>query len=214
MKQLFFFIASFLILFSSDAQTKLYVHPDSDNYVSNSNSIAILPLDVQVKLRPKELKDFTPEQIIDMNKRESLDIQRAMYSWFLTRKKRGALLVETVQSPNVTNAKLNKAGIDKHSYFDMTPQELGEILEVDVVIMGSFETSKPMSNAAGVALALLGGIGGATSQATLNMDFFNVSDNELVVNYFKKIKGSLGSSSEDLINILMRKVSRRIPYTK
>jgi hypothetical protein len=27
-------------------------------------------------------------------------------------------------------------------------------------------------------------------------------------------KGSLGSDAQDLINILMRKVSRRIPYTK
>ena len=47
-----------------NSQTKLYVHPDGDNYAANTETIAILPLRVQVKLRPKQLKDFTTEQII------------------------------------------------------------------------------------------------------------------------------------------------------
>jgi hypothetical protein len=196
------------------AQTKLYIHPNAKEYVSNTKSIAILPLDVQVKLRPKELKDFTQEQIVEMNKSESKDIQRAMYSWFLTRKKRGSLLIEKVQSPNVTNAKLKKAGINIHSYSHLTPSELGKILDVDVIITGTYESSKPMSNAAGAALMLLGGIAGATSHATINMDFLDTRDDELIVNYFKKVKGSLGSTSDDLVNVLMRKASRRIPYTK
>ena len=38
----------------SISQTKLYVHPDADTYVLNTTTIAILPLKVQVKLRPKE----------------------------------------------------------------------------------------------------------------------------------------------------------------
>ena len=69
-----------------------------------------------------------------------------------------------------------------------------------------------MSGAAAVGLAVLG-IGGATQSATCNMDFYDTRDGELVVNYLKGIKGGLGSNSQDLINILMRKVTRRIPYT-
>ena len=212
MKKLLLIVSFYLFAINSNSQTKLYVHQDADTYVSNTKSIAILPLDVQVKLRPKELKDFSSEQIVSMNQAESKDIQRAMYSWFLTRKKRGTLLIETVQNPTVTNAKLKKAGINIHDYSMYTPNELGEILGVDVIITGSFETSKPMSNAAGIGLALLGGFG-ATANATMNMDFYNTSDDELVVNYFKNVKGGLGSSSDDLINVLVRKVSRRIPYT-
>lgn len=63
-----------------------------------------------------------------------------------------------------------------------------------------------------LGLAVLG-IGGATQNATVNLDFIH-NDNELIVNYYKNLKGGLGSSSDDLINILMRKASRRIPYTK
>ena len=197
----------------TNAQTKLYVHPDADTYVANTKTIAILPLNVQVKLRPKQLKDFTPEQIIKMEENEALDIQKAMHTWFLTRKKRGTLLIG-VQNPKRTNALLKKKGIDIHSYDEYLPSELGEILGVEVIITGSYETSKPMSNGSAIGLSVLTGGMFATNSAVMNMDFTSTVDDELVVNYLKKVKGSLGSDAQDLINILMRKISRRIPYTK
>jgi len=197
-----------------NSQTKLYVHPDGDRYAFNTETIAILPLRTQVKLRPKELKDFTPEQIVQMGKDEALDIQKGMHTWFLKRKQRGELKAN-IQSPSQSNALLRKAGVDLHDLEIYTPQELGEILGVDCIIMGSFETSKPMSGAAALGVAVLfGSLGAATSSATCNMDFYDTRDGELVVNYLKQVKGSLGSNSQDLINILMRKVTRRIPYTK
>ncbi|MGQ8336808.1 hypothetical protein ACUNWD_09675 [Sunxiuqinia sp. A32] len=212
MKKLILFSFMLMLVTISFSQTKLYVHPDADNYVSSTKTIAILPMSVQVKLRPNQLKEFSSEQIEEMNKSESLDLQKGMYSWFLTRKKRGSLLVE-VQNPTKTNALLKKKNINIHSYDEYTPSELGEILGVETVITGSFETSKPMSDAAGIGLLLLTGGMFATSSATINMDFVSTNDDEVVVNYFKKINGSLGSNSQDLMNILMRKVSRRIPYT-
>jgi len=172
-----------------------------------------LPLKTQVKLRPKELKDLTQEQIIQMGKDESLDIQKGMHSWFLKRKQKGNFKAK-IQSPAQTNAKLKKAGADIHDLDIYTPQELGDILGVDCVVMGTFETSKPMSGAAALGVGLLFGGGGATQSATCNMDFYDTRDGELVVNYLKQIKGGLGSNSQDLINILMRKVTRRVPYTK
>ena len=80
--------------------------------------------------------------------------------------------------------------------------------------MGTFETNKPMSAAASIALGALFGAFGATQSAICNFDFYDTRDDELVVNYLKKVKGGLGSDSQDLINVLMRKVTRRIPYTK
>jgi hypothetical protein len=210
MKNLFFIF----LLFStySISQTKLYVHPDGDTYAKNTQTIALLPLNVQVKLRPKQIKDFTSEQIEEMEKNESLDIQKGMHSWFLTRKKRGKFS-KSIQTPQRTNALLKKAGIDIHTTSDYLPSELGKILGVDCVVTGSFETSKPMSDAASIAIGALFGAFGSTSSAVCNIDFYDTRDDELVVNYLKKIKGSLGSDSQDLINILMRKVTRRIPYT-
>ena len=207
-----FTILCIAIVASSIAQTKLYVHPEAENYANTTESFAILPLRVQVKLRPKQLKDFTQEQIIQMGKDEALDIQKGMQTWFLTRKQRGEFN-GNVQSPTQTNTLLKKEGVDIHDVGAYTPEELGKILGVDCVIMGSFETSKPMSGAAALGMALVFGFGGATESATCNLYFYDTRDGELVVNYLKQIKGGLGSNSQDLINILMRNVTRRITYT-
>ena len=211
MKKLFTLLC-LMLLTTSFAQTKLYLHPDAENYAKTTESFAIIPLRVQVKLRPKQLKEFTQEQIIQMGKDEAMDIQKGMQTWFLARKKRGEFSGD-IQNPTRTNALLTKEGIDIHDVGAYTPEELGKILGVDCVIMGSFETSKPMSGAAALGVALVFGFGGATQSATCNLDFYDTRDGELVVNYLKQIKGGLGSNSQDLINILMRKVTRRIPYT-
>ena len=205
-------IVSILFIgFSSVAQTKLYVHPDADTYVAETNMIAILPLSTEVKMRPKQLKDFTPEQIVEMEKDEALNIQKSMYSWFLNKKKKGKLLVN-VQNPKKTNKLLKDAGIDPNVANEELTSDLSKILGVEATIGGTFETNKPMSNAAAIGLALLG-VGGATQNVTLNLDIIH-KDDETVVNYLKNMKGGLGSSTDDLINVLMRKTARRIPYTK
>tara|TARA_B100000902_G_scaffold319349_1_gene311555 strand:+ start:71 stop:700 length:630 start_codon:yes stop_codon:yes gene_type:complete len=200
-----------LISFVSYSQTKLYVHPDANEYVSETNLIAILPLQTEIKLRPKQLKDFTPEQMKEMEIKEGRNIQKSMHSWFLNKKKKGKLLVG-VQNPKITNNLLKKAGINPDETYDLMASDLCKILGVEAIMTGTFETNKPMSGAAAVGLALIG-IGGATQNATVNLDIIH-KDEETVVNYLKNLKGGLGSSTDDLINVLMRKTARRIPYTK
>ena len=107
--------------------------------------IAILPLNVQVKLRPKELKALTADQITEMSHNESLDIQKAMHTWFLTRMKRGEFLGDVLPVMK-TNSLLTKAGYDIHNLNLELPSDLGKILGVECVIMGTFETSKPFSS--------------------------------------------------------------------
>lgn len=196
------------------AQTHLYEHPDFDQIAESHKSIAILPFKTQVKLRPKQMKDMTPENLHKLEKSEGESIQTAMFSWFLKRKKRGDMQKIEVQDPKITTANLLKNDINYDSLENYTPQELAKILNVDAVISGEYETDKPMSEGASVALGLLIGFWGTTNNATVNMSVHNASDGVLLWNYNKKVRGSLGSSTDDLINILMRKASRRLSYTK
>ena len=203
------------IFFSNSifGQTNLFEHPDFDKIAQNHKIIGIIPFKASITLRPKQMKDITPEQLEKMEKSEGKSIQSAMYSWFLKRKKRGTLKVD-VQNSATTNAKLKKAGVTLENYENYTPSELAKILEVDSIIMGTFETNKPMSEGASIALGLLVGFWGATNSATINLSIYNATDGELLVNYNKKIRGSIGSDNDDLVNIVMRKASRRIAYTK
>jgi len=91
---------------------------------------------------------------------------------------------------------------------------LAEILKVDAIISGDYKTDKPMSEGASVALGILVGFWGTTNSAKINMSIHNANDGVLLWNYNKKVRGSIGSSPDDLINRLMRKASRRLAYTK
>ena len=195
---------------SGYAQTNLFEHPNFKEIAKEHKIIAILPFDAKVTLRPKQMKDITPDQLKDMEKGEGLSIQQSMYTWFLQRQKRGSLTV-SVQDPKKTNAILSKNEMTDLSTY--TPEEIAKILEVDSVISGTFETDKPMSDGASIALGLVVGFWGSTNAATINMSVNNGLDGELLWNYNKRVAGGLGSSTDSLINILMRKASRRLAYT-
>ncbi|HMC02194.1 MAG TPA: hypothetical protein VKN14_14240 [Flavobacteriaceae bacterium] len=214
MKKLLFSILLLAIAQNVKAQTNLYENPDFDEIAKTHKIIAVVPFKTQVKLRPKQMKDMDDEKLHRLEKAEGEGIQTAMYSWFLKRKKRGKLQNLDVQDPKVTTALLKRKDISYDNITDYTPQELAEILEVDAVITGEFETNKPMSEGASIALGVLVGFWGSTNNAIVNMSVHNATDGVLLWNYNKKVRGGLGSSPEDLINILMRKASRRLSYTK
>lgn len=203
----------FLICSFATAQTHLYEHPQIDQYIAKHNKVAILPFKTSITLRPKDMKSMSNEQLKKMEEDEGLSIQNAMHSWFLKREKTGKLKVSFLD-PLTTNAKLKRMGVTFENFGDYTPDELADMIEVDAIIMGSFETNKPMSEGASVALGLLVGMYGSTNKAVLNMSIYDAEEGIQVANYNKGISGSMGSSTEDLINILMRKASRRISYTE
>ena len=194
-----------------NAQTKLYEHPNFETIAKDHKIIAIVPFSAKVSLRPKQMKEITPEQLAQMEIGEGQAIQNSMYTWFLNRQKRGKLLID-VQDPKKTNALLLKNDIKDLAAY--TPEELANILGVDAVITGHFETDKPMSDGASIALGLLVGFWGTTNAATVNMSVNNATDGQLLWNYNKRVAGSLGSSTDMLINTLMRKASRRLAYTQ
>ncbi|MBN2616481.1 MAG: hypothetical protein JXR71_12380 [Bacteroidales bacterium] len=193
------------------AQTRLYVNPKFGEIAKTQKIIAVLPFKVSITLRPNQMKKITPEQLKDMQLNEGSGIQTAMVSWFMKRSEKGKLLVQ-VQQPVVTNAILKKAGVDNTNIDSYTPAQLAKILKVDAVIMGTFQTTKPMSEGLSAAMGVLFGVWGATNRATMNLFIYNAGDNQVLLNYNKGLVGSLGSSTQDLVNILMRKASRRIAY--
>ncbi|WP_271770392.1 hypothetical protein [Aquimarina algiphila] len=199
-------ISILFLNFITYGQTHLYENPKFDEIAGNHKIIAVIPFSSSVELRPKQMKKLSDSDLKKLEKDEGYSIQSAMYSWFLKRKKRGALKID-IQDISKTNAVLLKKKISLNNYKEYTPKELADILEVDAIIMGDFSTNKPVSELVGV-------FWGNTNSATVNLNIYNAKDGELLVNYNKNVKGSLGSSPDDLINKIMRKASRRIAYTK
>jgi hypothetical protein len=220
-KTIFIIVLNFIFISQfSWAQTKLYEHPKAREVIKTHQVVAILPFKTSISLRPKDMAQIQPEQLLRMEEAEGLNIQNSIYSWYLKRDK-GDMNVKFLD-PVTTNALLRRERITYENIADYTPIELAEILEVDAVIMGSLATSKPMSEGASVALAAIEGVifspllwfgnGGPTNRAVVNMFLYNGSDGLLLVNYNKGVDGSLFQSPQELVNILMRKASRRLSY--
>ncbi len=207
-----FSLIACLFSLSVFAQTHLYENPNFEQIAKDHKIIAIIPFESSVTLRPKQMKNISPEQLDRMEKSEGESVQTGFYSWFLKREKRGQLTVK-VQDPNKTNALLKRNGITYENMKDYTPEEIAKLLEVDALVSGTFETNKPMSEGASIVLGALVGFWGSTNKAVMNMYIHNAADGDVLINYNKALNGTIGSSTEDLINILLRKASRRIAYT-
>ncbi|MGO4913188.1 hypothetical protein [Leeuwenhoekiella sp. W20_SRS_FM14] len=140
----FLFLVTFLSGFIAQSQTHLYENPKFDELAKDHKNIAILPFKTKIELRPKQMEKLEPGQLEEMQLSEAESLQDAMYSWFLKRKKRGTLAID-VQQPSRTKALLLKQNINAENIETYTPEELAQILEVDAIISGTYDTNKPMS---------------------------------------------------------------------
>lgn len=52
------------------AQTNLFEHPDFDKIAQKHKIIGVIPFKASITLRPKQMKDITPEQLEKMEKSE------------------------------------------------------------------------------------------------------------------------------------------------
>lgn len=213
MKNNWLTLSLLLLVFVATGQTRLFVEPAFSKIANDHKIIAIIPFHTTISLRPKQMASLKDGQLEKMQEDESRNIQMSMYAWFLKRKQQGSMWVD-IQDASKTTAILAKNGINYSNIDKHTPEEIAKLLSVDALVDGTFETNKPMSDGASLALGLLVGAWGATNKATINMFIHNAEDGKVLVNYNKAVAGSVGSSTDQLINVVMRKASRRIPYTK
>ena len=197
-------IALSAILFSSCA--KIFYSPDAYTLAHRQNNIAIIPPTVSITAN----KNIDAESMKEQQRTESINFQREMYSWMLKRKMQGKISQE-IQEIETTNAKLKKAGYPEVQF---TSSELCEVLGVDGVMTSNYGLSKPMSDGAAVAVALLVGAWGSTNEVRVSLSISDCNNKKLIWNYDHKFSGSLGSSPSRLVDGLMRQASKKMPYMK
>ena len=189
----------------------IYTHPDFDQLAKDHQTLAIIPFDADVKLRPKQMKEMSSEDIARMEEQEGEAVQDAMYSYFLKRKSKHEFSVE-FQNTTRTNALLAKNGITYENMGEYTTEDLAKMLEVDGIVSGRLVTSKPISEGGAIALGVLTGISMPTNSGKVAIDINDGATGELLWKYEKALSRDLGSDTNQIINALMRKASRKFPY--
>lgn len=200
-----------IALFLFSCAPKIYKSTEFDSALAKHKTVAILPAAVSMQLRPNEAKKVSPEQMADMVNKTSLEIQDKMYSWFLRRSDKMHYTV-TFQDVTKTNSLLKNANISTADLATKDRAELAKLLGVDAVLQNSSKMEKPMSEGAAVAVGLLVGAWGSTNKVTTTINIHDGKTGNLLWKYDYDASGSVGSSTDNLINALMRNASKKFPY--
>lgn len=190
----------------------IYMAQDFRSYAPKHKTVAILPAAVTMQLRPNQARHMTVEQLHSTEQQSGIDFQERIYAWLLRRSQQQGYTVQ-FQDIMQTNSKLRESNIPYAELRSHSPQELAKILGVDAVLTTSVRTSKPMSDGAAVAVGLLVGAWGATNQANITVNIHESDAGKLLWKYDYVASGSVGSSTEGMVNLLMRNASKRFPYT-
>jgi hypothetical protein len=190
---------------------QIYKSQNFDGALAKHKTVAILPAEVTMLLRPNEAKRTSPEQIAEMTQKTGYDIQDKMQSWLLRRSDKFNYTV-TFQDVNRTNAKLKDAGVKYTDLREKDRADIARILGVDAVMQSRVKMDKPMSDGAALAVGLLVGAWGATNNVQTSIKINDGKTGDILWTYDYQAAGSVGSSSQNLVDALMRNASKKFPY--
>ncbi|PRY29260.1 hypothetical protein CLV58_12642 [Spirosoma oryzae] len=199
----------------STAQTReIYTNANFKTLAKDHKVLAVLPFKTTLQLRPKEVeKNGGPAGVAALEKREGLDVQSAVHSYFLKRKESKDLIVD-VQDVNRTNALLERNAVTYETLSSFMPEELAKMLGVDGIVSGTFESTQPMSNGAAIAMSLAVGFAGPTNTGKTTISINDGKTGDLLWKYDKTLSRGFGSNTSTIITTIMRKASRQLPYDK
>lgn len=198
----------FQVFSQFEGSKQIFESKNLKDKISSHKIVAILPFPTKITYK-KLPKNFSPEANLQQEITMAKNIQSSMYTFLL---RKAADYWVDFQDVEKTNILLKKAGVDL-KLDETTKEEIAKILGVDALIGGNFiqEQSKSESGAI-VSAVLFGGIGGKTGSGSLTLMLNNGSDGELLWRFYKTMDDNVFSSTDDLIERLMRKVSRNFPY--
>lgn len=97
----------------------------------------------------------------------------------------------------------------------LTKDEICKALGVDAVLSGKYQIEQTKSEAGAIAMAVIfGGFGGKTGTGNLVLTLNNGTDGNLLWRFTKTLDDNIATSTDDVVEHMMRKVARNFPYAK
>jgi hypothetical protein len=187
-----------------------YSSPKLKDEIAKEKIVAILPFSASItyKRTPKNYDSSA-------NKNEEINIaknlQQSMFTYLLRKSDKYSVSFQDVDR---TNALLKSKGV--YSNMDELPEDsICKILGVDAVIKCNYSYEKTASEAGAIAKTLLfGSMGGKTGSGSLTMQIYGGDDGNLLWRFYKAMDDNVMGSTDQLMERMMRKVSRNFPYEK
>ena len=209
MKKLFLLLISTTLSLLSfaqfESQKQVFEAPKLKETIAKHKKVAILPFKATITYK-RVPKDYDAEANKNEEKQLVTSMQAGMYTYLLRKSDNYTVQFQETER---TNALLKKAGLyDKLD--DVLMDSVCKILGVDAVIKCNYAYEKVGSGAVWGAVLL----GTKTGSGTLTMQLYNGEDGELLWRFFKEMNEQLLSNANEVMERMMRKVSRNFPYEK
>ncbi|MEL7146155.1 MAG: hypothetical protein AAFO69_07290 [Bacteroidota bacterium] len=187
-----------------------YVSPDFKVIASSHQQLAILPFDVTLQLRARELNQ---PSLRELEIQEGFAIQSLLETSLLRKKAQKGFKV-SFQEVNTTNLILEQNNISADNIAQYSREQLANILGVDGIVYGHIRSSQLISNGASLFIGLAGGWPPPTVIGELRIQVADASNGEVLWRFDTFQEGGLGSSKESIANFMLRRAARRFPYKR
>lgn len=204
-----------LLFFSYDSRAQLFGESSKQVYriegladsLKNHKIVAILPFRATISYK-RVPKDFDFEGNKADEKKLGINMQQGMYTYLLRKKENYSVSFQDVERTNIL---LSQAHV-LDSLDHILPDSLAKILNVDAVIKCTYAYEKTGSEAGAIAKTVLLGFGGKTGSGSLTMQIYNKSAGVLLWRFYKEMNETITSNANEVMERMMRKVSRNFPY--
>ncbi|MEP6616197.1 MAG: hypothetical protein ABJA57_06435 [Ginsengibacter sp.] len=211
MKQLI----SLLLIFNSmitfaqfEGSKQTYSSPKLKEEIAKHKTVAILPFSVNITYK-RPPKNYDDNENKNEEKSIAKNLQQSMFTFLLMKANKYSV---TFQDVNRTNALLTSKGI-LNKLDELTQDSVCRALGVDAVIKCNYAYEKTASEGAAIAKSIIG-LGGKTGSGALTMQIYNNTSGDLLWRFYKAMDDNIMMSSDQLMERMMRKVSRNFPYEK
>lgn len=194
---------------SGNAQKDIFLSNRFEQLSKDHQILAILPffsrLDLDEELSVTERKR--------LEEKEGYAVQQALEHYFGRGRKRKKFTVE-FQNADDTNALLRQNNIDYGNIDRYTIKELSEILGVDGIISGNLDVNILLSDGLPSDFSFLDYILGDANYGRIGIKISDGSSGKLLWKYEQEISRKSGKNTEELIDKMMKKATRKFPYDK
>ena len=195
--------------FMGETGKQIFKVPGLHDSLSKHKTVAILPFKATISYK-RLPKKFDAAANAEEEKKMGVVMQQGMYTYLL--RKDGKYTV-TFQDVERTNILLKQAGVYDRLE-EMLQDSLAKILKVDAIIKCSYAYEKTGSEAGAIVTAVLIGGAGKTGSGSLTMQVYGASAGTLLWRFYTEMNETFTSNGNEVMERMMRKVSRNFPYEK
>ncbi len=198
-----------LILSPINGQKGLYESNRFDELSSDHQVLAIIPFFTSLELEEPNSK----QEAIRLEEAEGYAVQDALETYFGRGKKKKKFSVEFQNTKN-TNAILAQHKITYTNIDTYTIKELSRILEVDGIISGNLDLNIQLSKGIPAEFSILDYFLGDANYGRIGIKISDGQTGKLLWKYENEITKKSGKNTNDLIDKMMKKMTRKFPYDK